>query len=145
HGGWRPGVARRTPALGFLVAGSVSVYFAGDTGLFPGMQTLAAELDLALLPVAGWGRRVPDDHLDPVRAADALRLLRPRLAVPIHWGTYRTVTLTRAPHVLRRPADEFSRLAASHAPGVEVVVLEPGSGLTVSHRAGSSVPGDAGG
>ena len=136
HGGWRPGVARRTPALGFLVAGSASVYFAGDTGLFDGMRTLAGEIDIALLPVAGWGRRVPDDHLDPVRAARALRLLRPRCAVPIHWGTYRMAILARAPQVLPAPADEFRRLAASLAPEVEVVVLEPGTGLTVSRSGG---------
>jgi L-ascorbate metabolism protein UlaG (beta-lactamase superfamily) len=132
HGGWRPGVALRTPALGFLVAGSVSVYFAGDTGLFDGMTTLAAGLDLALLPVAGWGARIPEDHLDPVRAAQGLRLLRPRVAVPIHWGTYRMITLPRTSGVVREPADDFRRHAAALAPDVEVVVLEPGGGLSVS-------------
>src|SRR5207248_3102183 len=49
----RPGVPGTTPALGFLVSGTVRVYFAGDTGLFDGMTALAPELDLALLPVAG--------------------------------------------------------------------------------------------
>jgi len=132
HGGWRPGVARRTPALGFLVAGSVSVYFAGDTGLFDGMTALARELDLALLPVAGWGGRIPEDHLDAVRAARGLRLLRPRFAVPIHWGTYRMITLSRTSGVLREPADEFRRHAAALAPDVDVVVLEPGGDLVVA-------------
>jgi L-ascorbate metabolism protein UlaG (beta-lactamase superfamily) len=145
HRGWRPGVGPRTPALGFVVQGSATVYFAGDTGLFDGMQTLASELHVALLPVAGWGRRVPEDHLDPMRAAQALRLLRPRIAVPIHWGTYCRVALANDPLSLSEPAYEFARLAARLAPEVEVVVLEPGTGLTVSPRAASSVRGDAGG
>ena len=47
------------PSLGYVLEGSRSIYFAGDTDLFPGMATLAADhLDVALLPVAGWG--IPD-------------------------------------------------------------------------------------
>ena len=44
--------------------------------------------------------------------------------------------LARAPQVLPAPADEFRRLAASLAPEVEVVVLEPGTRLTVSRSGG---------
>ena len=51
--------------------------------------------EFALLPVAGWGPRVPAGHLDPLRAAQALVRLQPRAAVPIHWGTYRRVGLDR--------------------------------------------------
>ena len=47
-------------------------------------------MDVALLPVSGWGPRLPAGHLDPRGAAEALRLLKPKLAVPIHWGTLRT-------------------------------------------------------
>ena len=47
----------RAPALGYLVTGSKRIYFAGDTDLFPAMAELAP-LDLALLPVAGWGPRL---------------------------------------------------------------------------------------
>ena len=79
----------RAPALGYLVTGSKRIYFAGDTDLFPAMAELAP-LDLALLPVAGWGPRLPPGHLDARRAIEALRLLEPRSAVPIHWGTYST-------------------------------------------------------
>jgi L-ascorbate metabolism protein UlaG (beta-lactamase superfamily) len=45
-------------------------------------------VDVALLPVAGWGPRLPQgDHMNPSRAAEALKLLQPRIAIPIHWGT----------------------------------------------------------
>src|SRR5688572_1809723 len=52
-------------ALGFVVSGSRSVYFAGDTDLFAGMADIADDLDVALVPVAGWGPKVGPGHLDP--------------------------------------------------------------------------------
>jgi len=130
HSGWRPGAARGTAAVGYAVVGSARVFFAGDTGLFPELESLVPELDVALLPVGGWGPKLPDDHLDPERAARALALLRPRLAVPIHWGTYRRVGMRAAEP--RRAAEEFRRAAAEHAPGVHVAILEPGESLDVT-------------
>jgi L-ascorbate metabolism protein UlaG (beta-lactamase superfamily) len=129
HDAGRGPLGVRAPALGYLVAGTKRVYFAGDTDLFPGMAGLAP-LDLALLPVAGWGPRLPPGHLDPRRAAEALRLLRPRVAVPIHWGTYSLITKRRAsPGAERAPAEEFARLAAEIAPEVDVHLLDLGESL----------------
>jgi L-ascorbate metabolism protein UlaG (beta-lactamase superfamily) len=118
HGKARRLFAWRSAALGYVLSGSQRVYFAGDTDLFPGMAELAP-LDLALLPVSGWGPRLPTGHLDPRRAAEALTLLRPRVAVPIHWGTF-TPWRTRAGD--RSPAQAFADAAAERAPDVEVVV-----------------------
>jgi L-ascorbate metabolism protein UlaG (beta-lactamase superfamily) len=124
-GGTRPTVWSAR-ALGFLVSGSRTVYFPGDTDLFAGMAGLAPSLDVALLPVAGWGPRVGPGHLDPERAVEALRLLRPRLAVPIHWGTLSTPR--RRPST--DPPESFRRLAAERTPEVEVRVLAPGAATT---------------
>jgi L-ascorbate metabolism protein UlaG (beta-lactamase superfamily) len=115
-----------TPSLGYLIEGSRRLYFAGDTDLFGGMRELAPALDLALLPIDGWGPRVGPGHLDPQRAAEALRLLRPRVAVPIHWGTYRRLGLSRDAETLREPATRFERVAAELAPEVEIRILAPG-------------------
>ena len=52
-------------------------------------------VDVALLPVAGWGARLPPGHLDPLAAARALELLAPQVAVPIHWGTLAPVVAGR--------------------------------------------------
>ena len=75
--------------VGFRIAGTSSAYFAGDTDLFADMEKIRGDgLDLALLPVWGWGPRLPAGHLDPTTAARAAALLEPRVAVPIHWGTF---------------------------------------------------------
>jgi L-ascorbate metabolism protein UlaG (beta-lactamase superfamily) len=115
-------------SVGFLVTGSVRIYFAGDTDMFDGMRELAP-VDVALLPIAGWGPRLPPGHLDPVRAAKALELLRPRIAVPIHWGTYTRIGLKRDEE---EPARRFAELAA----GFDVRVLPVGGSLDVPIGAG---------
>lgn len=124
-------IGAEIPALGYLVSGPARVYFAGDTDLFTGMRDLRPHLEVALLPVAGWGSRLGPGHLDPVRAAEALRLLRPRVAIPIHWGTYRRRGLNRDPAVLREPAESFARLAAESAPDVTVRILAPGESAEI--------------
>jgi L-ascorbate metabolism protein UlaG (beta-lactamase superfamily) len=131
HDGRRAPVGRARTALGFLLSGTVRVYFAGDTDLFAGMRELADGLDVALLPVWGWGPRIGPGHLDPERAARAAGLLRPRVAVPIHWGTYASPRAWwRADPGL--PARAFERFAAVHAPGVAVRVLAPGRSLELT-------------
>jgi L-ascorbate metabolism protein UlaG (beta-lactamase superfamily) len=122
----------RANAIGYALIGSRNVYFAGDTGPFDGMEGLVPDLDVALLPIWGWGAKLGrGKHLDPVSAANALRLLRPRIAVPIHWGTYLPLHrgLRRAPGFLSEPAQAFVRAAAAAAPDVDVRVLRPGERL----------------
>jgi L-ascorbate metabolism protein UlaG (beta-lactamase superfamily) len=136
HDGHRDG--RRGPgaeAIGYMIiCGDRAIYFAGDTDLFRGMSDLGP-LDLALLPVWGWGATVGAGHLDPERAARALELLRPRLAVPIHWGTFFPVGLRLLlPRFLTEPPLEFARLARRLTPEVEVRVLEPGTDTTLDTR-----------
>ena len=124
----------RANAVGYAVLGSRSVYFAGDTGPFVGMEGLVPNLEVALLPIWGWGAKLGRGiHLDPASAAQALRLLRPRIAVPIHWGTYLPLHrgLRSAPSFLSEPALAFVREAAAVAPEVDVRVLEPGERLVL--------------
>jgi L-ascorbate metabolism protein UlaG (beta-lactamase superfamily) len=134
HDGRRRPFGVEAPALGFLVSGSASTYFAGDTDLFEGMGAIADDLDVALLPVAGWGPKLPPGHLGPRSAAEALGLLRPRMAVPIHWGTYRRMGLSRDPTALREPAERFARFAAELVPEVEVCVLPVGGSIDIDMR-----------
>jgi L-ascorbate metabolism protein UlaG (beta-lactamase superfamily) len=126
HSGFRPPRGPTAPALGFLIeAAGWRIYFAGDTDLFPEMAELGRP-DIALIPVGGWGLTLGKGHLDPVRAAHALRLIRPRIAVPIHWGTFWPRGLG-AVRVERRSGGGalFARHAAELAPEVHVVVAQP--------------------
>ena len=70
-------------ASGYLIrADGRAVYHAGDTALFGDMRLIARHgLDLALLPIGDRYTMGPDD------AIEALHLLRPRLAVPMHYNT----------------------------------------------------------
>lgn len=148
-----PGGVRAQP-LGYLVRGSRTIYFAGDTELFAGMSDLlraaaseplgapsessrtsregaparsSSQIDVALVPVAGWGRRLGPGHMDPLDAARAVALLAPRLAIPIHWGTLSPLGGARRHRaLLHDPPRLFARHVARLAPGVEVRVLEPG-------------------
>jgi L-ascorbate metabolism protein UlaG (beta-lactamase superfamily) len=129
HDGRRGPLGVSAPALGFVVTGSKRVYFAGDTDLFTDMEAIGGSLDLALLPVAGWGKKLGPGHLDAARAATAASLLKPRMAVPIHWGTFRPVSERGDPG---HPETEFRDRAAKLAPEVEVRILAPGETLDLT-------------
>ena len=124
HEGSRGPFGISAPPVGFVIAGSRRIYFPGDTDLFGGMADLAP-LDVALLPVWGWGPSLGPGHLDPRRAAEALTLLRPCIAVPIHWGTL--APIGRSPDL--DPPHSFARHAAEIAPEVEVRIVSPGAAL----------------
>jgi L-ascorbate metabolism protein UlaG (beta-lactamase superfamily) len=137
HRARRSPLAAATPALGYLISGPARLYFAGDTEVFDGMARLAP-LDVALLPIWGWGPRLGRGHLDPRQAAQALRLLEPQLAIPIHWGTYQRIGLGGDHRTLCEPAERFERLAAGLAPEVAVHILAPGQRLTLAVDAAPS-------
>ena len=127
HSGKRFPFGPTAVPLGYVIQGSNKIYFAGDTEEFPEMEKYAAELDVALLPVWGWGPNLGDGHMDPRDAVDALGFLRPRLAIPIHWGTFFPIGLGwLKPTILHMPPIKFERDAAELAPDVEVRILEPG-------------------
>jgi len=126
HAGTRHPLAAQSPALGYVVAGGLRTYFAGDTGLYDGMRDLAP-IDVAVLPVGGWGPRLPSDHLNPLSAAKALELLRPTACVPVHWGTIYPPWLP--PEFNAKWAEwpyAFARYAAQLTPEVDVRILRPG-------------------
>jgi L-ascorbate metabolism protein UlaG (beta-lactamase superfamily) len=129
HDGRRKPFGPRAAAVGYLLTSrDCAIYFAGDTDLFPAMRDLSP-VDLALLPVWGWGPNLGPGHLDPVRAAHAVDLLRPRRAVPIHWGTLFPYGMQLLfPDRLRLPARQFARAVAALGGSTEVLVMAPGSG-----------------
>ncbi|WP_261663066.1 metal-dependent hydrolase [Deinococcus sp. Marseille-Q6407] len=94
----------------------VTLYHAGDTCAFSDMALIGERgLDAALLPVG--------DHftMGPAEAARCLDWLKPRVAVPMHYGTF--------PPLVGDP-QEFARLGRDK--GVDVQVLNPGAALTLT-------------
>lgn len=133
HGGKRYPFGMQADSMGFIINGSHSIYFAGDTDLFPEMANLCDDLDLALLPIWGWGPTLSKGHLTPYRAAEALRLLSPRLAIPIHWGTLYPLGMGwLRPRFLHDPPNDFVRHASTIAPDVKIRVVKPGSIADIS-------------
>jgi L-ascorbate metabolism protein UlaG (beta-lactamase superfamily) len=117
-------------AVGYVLSSPRrTVYFAGDTDLFDGMAGLP-RVDVALLPIAGWGPTLGSGHLDPVRAAQATEMIRPQLVVPIHWGTYSPIRpRRRPPEWLHRPAEQFAAALAAVGQSDRLRQLDPGGRL----------------
>jgi len=107
--------------VGYIVKfpGGGTVYHAGDTAIFSDMQLWGRlyPIDLALLPIGG------GFTMDAMQAAHSLRLLTPVKAIPMHYGTF---------PMLAPNADEFVMLAHRIAPGVGVIVLNPGESYVLT-------------
>jgi L-ascorbate metabolism protein UlaG (beta-lactamase superfamily) len=128
HDGHRLG-GPRAGAVGYLMRGRCVVYFAGDTGLFAEMARFVPSPDIVLVPVAGWGPRLGSGHMSPTEAAKAVTLIRPRIAIPVHWGTFLRIGLARRHRERVNEAPyRFAHHVAEIAPEVEVRVLRPGQG-----------------
>jgi L-ascorbate metabolism protein UlaG (beta-lactamase superfamily) len=102
-------------ACGYVVefANGVKIYHAGDTNVFGDMQIIR-ELyapDVAMIPIG--------DHytMGPREAAYACKLLKPKMVIPMHFGTF--------PPLIGRPSD-LRRLA----PEVEVREMKPGETIS---------------
>lgn len=127
HGGRRPPFGPTADTLGFMIEGAHRTYFPGDTDLFAGMTELSGDLDVALLPVWGWGPTLGEGHLDPFRAAEAVIRLEPRIVIPIHWGTFHPIGMAlRRAGFLIDPPKVFAEAAQRIAPDTEVRILSPG-------------------
>jgi len=110
--------------LGFLLANSLSVYFAGDTAALPEMADLRGRVDVALLPIAqGPGRR-GRRFLDPEEAAAAAALINPSVVIPVQWSDRAESGFSRR-RMTDRAAHHFAAQTQRYAPGVDVRLLRP--------------------
>ena len=130
HDGRRQPLSRADPpALGFRFENDAgSCWYPGDTELRDDMADLDP-VDLALVPVGGWGPTLGEGHLDPGEAATAVGRVGVRWAVPVHWGTFWPIGLAGlmpANHhrLFETPGPRFAEALAGS--GVEAVVLAPG-------------------
>ena len=87
------------------------VFFAGDSGYFPGFAEIGRKfgpLDAALLPIGAYEPRwfMSVYHIDPDEAVKAFRELRARVLIPQQWGVF---DLTDEPMDL--PARDYRKAA----------------------------------
>jgi L-ascorbate metabolism protein UlaG (beta-lactamase superfamily) len=102
------------PAGWLLDVGGVRVFIAGDTALFSDMERIGRPvqgrgLDVAVLPIGDLFTMGPDD------AVEAVRLLKPKLALPSHYGTWPPIEQDAIAWARRV---EAAGLAAAKAPAV---------------------------
>ena len=94
-----------------LTAEGKKIYLAGDTGLFDSMRLIGAEgIDLAALPIGDNYTMGPDDALR------AVKLIEPRVVIPIHYNTFDVITQDAHAWAERVRAETST----------EPLVLEPG-------------------
>ena len=133
-----------TEALGHLVQGAgTTIHVSGDTDLHDGMRLLGARgVDVAFLPVWGWGPTLGPGHLDPSRAAEAVARIRPRIAVPVHWGTLAPVGArlrgplgARMRRLLQEPPRQFAATVAGRGLDTRIVITEPGDRVALDASA----------
>lgn len=98
----------RSTSVGFrVVSEGTSCWYPGDTG--PMDFADVEPVDLALVPIGGWGPSLGEGHLNPDQAVDAVRAVGARWVVPVHYGTY-------WPFVLRSSGPAHERFFTSPAP-----------------------------
>ena len=85
---------------------NVRIYHAGDTDMIPEMSPLR-EIDIALLPVDGKFAMSADE------AAKAAEIIKPKLAIPMHYGTVAGT---------REDAERFVRLCMQK--GIKAEIME---------------------
>jgi L-ascorbate metabolism protein UlaG (beta-lactamase superfamily) len=103
-------LAMGVPA-GFVIrAEGRSVYHAGDTALFSDMRLIGRHgLDVALIPIGDCYTMGPSD------AVEALHLLRPRLAIPMHFNSNQKIRVD--PHAFAAEARRTGHPVQVMAPG----------------------------
>lgn len=134
----RPMPHRPNAAHGFLVRGGGRVvWFAGDTSVYDDMARLpelaGGPIDLALLPIHGWGPRLSEGHMGPEEAATACDLAHVRAVAAIHYGTFHPVGFHLASlDWMTRPRAQFAHAMAMTAPETTVVPIDVGQDVRLS-------------
>jgi L-ascorbate metabolism protein UlaG (beta-lactamase superfamily) len=103
-----------TPAGFLLTLEGKRIYHACDTGLFYDMKLIGEEgLDVAILPIGDNFTMGPEDALR------AVKLLEPKMVIPIHYDTF---------EVIRQDPELFAQRVEAET-AARCVVLHPGDSL----------------
>ena len=110
----------------WVIAGPAQrVFFSGDSGPFDGFADVGARygpFDLTLVKIGAYGPTWPEIHLTPEQAVSVHAMLRGRVLLPIHWGTFNL-----AFHAWDEPAERV--VVAAEAARVTLVMPRPGESI----------------
>jgi L-ascorbate metabolism protein UlaG (beta-lactamase superfamily) len=118
HGSVLPDGAFGGNPVGLLLTttDNKKIYLAGDTGLFGDMKLIGEEgIDLAMLPIGGNYTMDPDDALR------AVKMITPRMVVPIHYDTF---------DVIKQDPNLWAGRVKAETKS-EVRVMKPGDSITL--------------
>jgi len=125
----RPPLFHTAMYQGYVIEGDATVYFAGDTGIFSGMQEIGTkwDIDIALLPIGAYSppsfRR---HHMSPEDALEAGEMLRTKTIVPIHWGSFK---LSLEP--FKEPIPRLRQAAKERGWSSRIKILSPGQSVAI--------------
>jgi L-ascorbate metabolism protein UlaG (beta-lactamase superfamily) len=121
HGSALPDGSNGGNPCGFVLTfpDGIKIYDAADTALFSDMALIGEEgIDLAMIPIGDYYTMGPDD------AVRAVKLIKPRYVLPIHYNTFPPIT---------QDADAWAaRIKAETS--AEPVVLQPGDWFEIPNR-----------
>jgi L-ascorbate metabolism protein UlaG (beta-lactamase superfamily) len=118
HGSALPDGTYGGNPCGFVVTcpGGTKIYDAADTALFGDMALIGEErIDLAILPIGDYYTMGPDD------AVRAVKLIKPRFVMPIHYNTFPPIIQDASAWALRVKSET----------GAQPVLLEPGESFEI--------------
>ncbi len=112
-----PAVYMGNPGGFLLFLDGLTIYHAGDTGLFGDMELIGRRhpIDLALLPIGDNFTMGPEDALE------AVKLLKPKRVIPMHYNTWEIIA--------QEPA-EFKTMVEKETPA-KTIILKPGESMTI--------------
>lgn len=109
-----------------LIGPKHRVFYSGDTALFPGFREIGEKLgpfDATLIEAGAYNQAWADVHLGPEQAVRAHQLVRGKVMIPVHWGTFNLSI-----HGWTEPMERV--LVAAQAAGVTVVTPRPGESVS---------------
>ncbi|MDH3732649.1 MAG: metal-dependent hydrolase [Gemmatimonadota bacterium] len=101
------------PAGVVVTVDGTRIYHAGDTALTMDMELLQGEVDVAILPIGDNFTMGPED------AGRAVGMIRPRMAIPMHFATFDLIDVD---------PERFVEATAGAAP---ITVMSPGEAIDV--------------
>lgn len=123
HFSGRTFVADQTLWASWVIKGpNHRVFYSGDTAMHPTFADIGnryGPFDVTLMESGAYNKNWADVHMGPEQAVQAHQMLKGKLLIPVHWGTF-----DLALHAWTEPVERL--LVAAEAAGIQAVIPRPG-------------------